>query len=282
MTMKAGFTRVDLLAVIFVLALMAMPAAPAGARSKSGAELAVCINNVRQLSEAWTTFALDRNDTFAGTIHGGIAQFAAPIEGPGADPQLVAWQSWGSGWLDWETSSANTNYALFSTRKYGSLANYVGQNRELFKCPADVFLSARQRALQFRERVRSYASSVAVGEGNAETGPWNQEYLHARKFSQLVKPGPSMSYVFLEEHPDSMNECAFFSPYGSSSGLTAVDIPANHHDGAATFSFADGRVESHAWVGGTRWNRVKYAFNPPSSASMAADLQYLYNHTPRR
>jgi prepilin-type processing-associated H-X9-DG protein len=55
---------------------------------------------------------------------------------------------------------------------------------------------------------------------------------------------PSMIYVFLDEHPDSIND-GYFLNLGYSGEW--VDLPASYHDNAGSFSFADGHTEIHRW-----------------------------------
>jgi prepilin-type processing-associated H-X9-DG protein len=52
------------------------------------------------------------------------------------------------------------------------------------------------------------------------------------------------TFVFVDEHPDSINDGAFFSPQSKSQ---FVDIPATYHNRACGFSFADGHAEIHKW-----------------------------------
>jgi prepilin-type processing-associated H-X9-DG protein len=58
--------------------------------------------------------------------------------------------------------------------------------------------------------------------------------------------------VFLDEHPDSIND-GYFLPSSANhlfgTGHTWEDIPASYHAGAAGFAFADGHSEIHKWKG---------------------------------
>jgi hypothetical protein len=40
--------------------------------------------------------------------------------------------------------------------------------------------------------------------GNAEAGPWGAIYKHVRKGSDFIYPGPAETWVYLDEHPDSI------------------------------------------------------------------------------
>ena len=63
---------------------------------------------------------------------------------------------------------------------------------------------------------------------------------------------PSKIFVFLDEHPDSINDAAFATQsdgaYNKGSARI-IDFPASYHNGACGFSFCDGHSEIHKWIG---------------------------------
>ena len=66
----------------------------------------------------------------------------------------------------------------------------------------------------------------------------------------MVHPIPVNLWIFAEEHPDSINDSEFqvqIAQYTLGGGF--IDMPANYHSRAGTFSFADGHVEIHKWLG---------------------------------
>ena len=77
------------------------------------------------------------------------------------------------------------------------------------KCPADRFTSAAQKKKGWTERVRSVSGNIGIGDGNAETGPWDMIYKHIKKTGDFVFPGPTETWVYLDEHPDSINDAGF-------------------------------------------------------------------------
>jgi prepilin-type processing-associated H-X9-DG protein len=93
--------------------------------------------------------------------------------------------------------------------------------------------------------VRSISGNIGIGDGNAETGPFDPIYKHIKKASDFIFPSPSETWVYLDEHPDSINDAGFFNPHQSN----WVDQPANYHNAAAGFAFADGHSEIHRWTG---------------------------------
>jgi prepilin-type processing-associated H-X9-DG protein len=71
-------------------------------------------------------------------------------------------------------------------------------------------------------------------------------YNGASKSSDLLIPGPARTWVFMDEHPDSISDGAGWPPNTSSN---MPDLPATYHNGAASFAMADGHSEMHRWRG---------------------------------
>lgn len=187
--------------------------------------------------EACAMYAADNHDKFAQNLQGGAAQGGnfPPASGPG----------WAAGWLDWTAGPDNTNLLFLVNDRYASLARYAGAKPSVFKCPLDRSLSSVQQARGWVARVRSYSASVGIGQGNAESGSWDNLYRHVTNITDLLYPSPSQTLVYLDENSDSINDPAFYSPVRTS----LVDTPAARHEGGAGVSFADGHAEIHKWTG---------------------------------
>jgi prepilin-type processing-associated H-X9-DG protein len=264
------------------------------AKAKTKAQGIMCMNNSNQLMKGWHMFTTDNNDLILGAIHGGMANMNAPTSVDTLkDPvtgQLV--YPWAQGWQDWGNSPQNTNLNEIINPQFSSMAPYTGGHKGIYKCPADKFLSGPQRnTYKFTERLRSMSGNIAVGNGNGGPGdgPWGNDYAKVRKASQMVLPGPSEVWVYLDEHPDSMNDPGFFSPTGTpdakGNGLTWVDNAANYHNGACGVAFADGHSEVHQWKGGMRTAKVLYQGSvavPNSPFNSNPDCLWLYRRTPRK
>jgi type II secretory pathway pseudopilin PulG len=266
---SAGFTQTELIVVIAVLAVLALTIFPALARTQPNMKAARCRHNLKQLIGAWQMYSEESNGRIVPNFGGG---YIPPSSGPAG---------WATGWLDWSSSSQNTNLLYLVDRRYAALATYVRGASSLFKCPADVYLSSTQRALGW-QRVRSYSANAYVGEGDPFGGPGNFAiYRQIKKVSEFLYPPPAQVTVFLDEHPDTINDPGFWSPQQNN----WPDVPATYHDGAAVFSFSDGHTEEHKWKGSLttgRITRVNYAsFNNLPAPVGDPDIAWMSYHTPR-
>ena len=267
---SAGFTVVELVVVVAMLACFVGLLSPTLARTRTNGRTVQCLNNEHRLAQAWLMYAPDNRDKLPISYHGGSAQ------GGNYDPALGP--GWAAGWLDWTLAPDNTNSLFVINPRWASLAPYVNKRQGLFKCPSDNYLSAVQRTRGWPQRVRSYSLNVGVGQGNAEAGPWVTIYKHFIKASEFVYPGPADTWVFLEEHPDSMNDPAFFNPQPT----YWIDLPATYHEGGTTFAFADGHVELHHWVGSlTRVRAITGTFPTINTPNGDPDIHWMSYHAGR-
>jgi len=257
--LRAAFTLIELLVVIATVAACAALLATSLARTKPAGQSIQCLSNTKRLIAAWQMYAHDNSDKII----------------PVALPQSLRDPGWFEGWLDWSISSDNTNLAFLVDARYSKLANYVNQATNLFKCPADKFLSSGQIRLGWTRRVRSYSANSGRGP---DAGPGRPIYKQITKTSEFQFPSPAETWVVLDEHSDSINDAAFFSPGGTS----WVDVPATYHNGAGGFAFADGHSEMHKWRGSlTRVRGIGSISTLPILAPGDADIHWMSYHTQR-
>ncbi len=276
---KHGFTLIELLVVIAIIAILAGMLLPAMAKAKAKAQGIMCMSQVKQLMLAFHLYSTDNNDRFVGSFHGGLA--SNPEGWSQAD---IANAPWVAGWLTWDTSPHNTNTLYLTTPRFSKLSPYFGSSKNLFKCPADVLVGRAQKAKGWPARVRSVSSNIGVGAGNAENGPWDTYYSHVTKAVDVKVPGPTEVWVYLDEHPGSINDAGFFNPMGSGVNPSSwVDMPASYHNGAGGFAFLDGHAEIRKWKASVKQKAVADGgFNGAmQGGSKDVDGIWMRSHTSR-
>jgi prepilin-type processing-associated H-X9-DG protein len=276
---------IELLVVIAIIAILASMLLPALSKSKQKAQGIYCLNNCKQLMVANHMYQGDNVDRFPMAFHGGYNPTAN-------DPN----KPWVSGWLDWDLGPDNTNIVKLLDPQYAVLAQYFGKSKNVYKCPADSYASTVQRRAGWASRCRSLSGNIYVGKGNGWSsgqgytpgGPNNLSiYKGAIKLPDLLIPGPSKTWVYMDEHPDSINDAGAFPP---NTPTNIPDAPATYHNGAAGFAMADGHAEIHKWIGAAMkrsraakgLNGVNFvAENNFPTAAGDPDLYWLSFHSPR-
>ena len=246
-----GFTLIELLVVIAIIAILAALLLPALAKAKCRAHGISCMSNTHQLMVAIHLYTSDNNEYFPMNVHGSVAQSGAPIGSPG-----YAYYPWIMGWLTWDLSSHNTNTLFLTSDSYAVLARYSARAAKLYKCPADNYVSRLQVQRGWNERARSVSMNSAVGKGNklATDSLLNCEKIFV-KTTDVIRPPPANLWVLVDEHPDSINDGAFFNAQRT---YEWIDLPSNLHCGAAGFALADGHSEIHKWRSSMKNLRVTF------------------------
>ena len=95
--------------------------------------------------------------------------------------------------------------------------------------------------------------SQVFGSGEWLDGGPNAVQTTYRVYSKLSTiVNPPKTFVFVDEHPNSINAAAFATQVKGAEGAGGaeqiIDFPASYHNGACGFSFADGHSEIHKWL----------------------------------
>ncbi len=227
-----GFTRVELVTLATVVALLGLVLLPVLGDSERHNRAVVCSINAKNLLGGWSAFAADHADALPFNANAPIGQY-----------------DWcGSSFLDLNPSNPNNwNHDIYTKR--AQLWPYV-LDTSAFTCPDD---PTRARAAsgpdagRYVPRIRSYSMNNWIGGRAWTSGPW----IVYTNLAQVTAAAPDRLWVLMDEHPDGINDGFFvidMTGYPTSPGQTRiVDFPAPYHGRGATLGFADGRAEVRVW-----------------------------------
>lgn len=229
---SAGFTLVELVAVIAMVGLLASMLAPTLAHTKPNSATFQCMNNLRQLEFAWKLYADDNSGNLVYNTDGGNVG------------KSLGNEAWVGGWMDYYPNNTdNTNTALLINHDRYPFGAYLGpyiKTPMAFKCPSD--RSLVPMADGPKPRVRSVSMNCYVGTHGR---PWNSpsRYGLFEKLEQIKSP--VNMFVILDEREDSINDGHFYTDPDTLYKM--VEYPAAYHNNAGNVSFADGHSETHRW-----------------------------------
>jgi prepilin-type processing-associated H-X9-DG protein len=95
------------------------------------------------------------------------------------------------------------------------------------------------------------------------------QYRQFLRQAQVLRP--AKTWLFLDEHPDSINDGYFIN---NPTGSAWQDIVASYHNGACGFSFADGHSEIRKWKSGTSKYGVLYAYPPTKTFDASGKIDW--------
>ena len=225
-----GFTLIELLVVIAIIAILAAMLLPALAKAKLKADRVSCLSNQKQLTYAWIMYADDNQDKLP----------------PNASTSMAGSDSWVKGIISWDLPPSAPNPQNYDTTLLTDslLGAYCNRAIGIYRCPGDKYPGAkgpRERSISMNGQMGGTSSQAEVL--NQYGG--NNNYLLFFKQAQILNPNPSMAWVFIDEHGDSINDGFFRVAMSDPNGWH--DVPASYHGGSGALSFADSHAEIKKW-----------------------------------
>src|SRR5262245_29056328 len=233
-----AFTLIELLVLIVTVGLLSLVLVTGLARTYPNTKSVECLNNLRQLTLAWQQYAVDSQDILSTCQNYGYGILSGRT-------------NWLDGILDFSSARGNWDPAIYI--QTSPMFPYCGRNALLFRCPADKStVVATNRVRLPRVRSHSMSQAFSLGEWLDNYGNLGQEtrvwHLYNKLSTILV---PAKTFVFIDEHPDSINDAGFGSactgnqPGDPPSVSQIIDFPSNYHSGGCAISFADGHCQIH-------------------------------------
>jgi len=209
----AGFTLVEILVVISIIAILAGLLLPALSSAKARSKKIGCVNNLKQIALGFQMYAADNDGRLP--------------ENPPASRS-------DSGWIlgNMQSQEDATNQSLIRQGKLFPYANDIA----IYHCPAD---PSRVAGVP---RTRSYSMNGWMGSRAMETNSPAGRYRTFVRESELAAARPATLWVLLDEHEVSIGDAWFLVTMDDSKPFASA--PATRHQQGYGLNFADGHVEA--------------------------------------
>jgi prepilin-type N-terminal cleavage/methylation domain-containing protein/prepilin-type processing-associated H-X9-DG protein len=246
---RRGFTLIELLVVIAIIAILAALLLPTLKNAKEQSMGIKCMSNMRQMALGWRMYAQENREF---------------VVLSSADPNVPKNQLnkyvWTTNEEDFSPNAYNYDPVAAGITT-GPLYPYINSPL-VYKCPSDTSVVNVGGRLYPRVRTVSMnfffggfgGENASYSVGNPAWGGLYPLYMKTTDLIPVRSPGPSDTWVFLDERQDCVNwgnygaDMAGDTPYQPAQFEFNQDMPGMYHNKSAGFAFADGHAEIHHWL----------------------------------
>jgi prepilin-type N-terminal cleavage/methylation domain-containing protein/prepilin-type processing-associated H-X9-DG protein len=241
---NGGFTLIELLVVIAIIAILAGLLLPSLKSAKDESLGIKCMSNMRQMCLGWRMYAQENREFIV----------LASQSGSSTDP--LSKYAWCQQEEDFTDNPKNYDPSVDITT--GPLYPYINSYM-VYRCPSDT--SMINHGGQLLPRVRTVSMNFYLG-GFGDYGMGGVRgmsgiypiYMKTTDLISSQSPGPSDTWVFLDERQDCINWGNYATDMTgdvpAQPGLYefSEDMPGMYHNRSAGFAFADGHASIEHWL----------------------------------
>jgi prepilin-type N-terminal cleavage/methylation domain-containing protein len=209
-----GFTLIEILVVIAIIAILASLLLPVLSSGKSKGKRVACFNNLKQFAISSQMYSADNDGKLVDNL-----------------PIAQGTNVWVPGSMTEPTQA--TNQALI---RQGKLYPYASQV-PIYRCPADPSQSSGV------PRVRSYSMNGWIGSRYMERNTAGDLYRTFVRESEIGAAGPARLWSIIDEHEATIDDAWFLVTMDDSQPFAS--FPATRHEHGYALNFADGHVEAY-------------------------------------